>query len=99
MSLIPTERSIRSAQTLHYARKRDDSQWRVTWLPGRDLTYPQAITAMQIAQTVTRMQRQGVNDAHPLWPVIGTWAEELGLSGQDAYTRVTDSTWGGRQEV
>ena len=55
--------------------------WRVSWLPGRDLTRDQAATAMLLAEQVTA-------DIHTRWPRIESMANELRLGGAEAVGKI-----------
>lgn len=81
MATTITEDSMTSDQTRHTAARTADG-WAVTWLPGRVLDRNQAVTAMTIAESV-----DAALDPHTtnrVWPHIGGWADELGLSDVDA---------------
>jgi hypothetical protein len=88
MSLTINDTTMTSDQTPHTARLAPGrpSRWDVSWLPGQTLDRNTAITAMTLADTA------GDHDLHPghrLWPHIQSWAEELGLTGPDAITRIS----------
>jgi len=55
MALTTTNRVIRGTDTAHTARLAPSCLWRVTWLPGRELTQSQAEAAMQIAEEAGRI--------------------------------------------
>jgi hypothetical protein len=78
---------MNSPATPHTARAAGDG-WEVSWLPGRTLSRNEATTAMVIASIVGD---RGVGLADdPIWPHLDNWAAELGLSGADAVTRVSE---------
>jgi hypothetical protein len=85
MGTTITDTLMRSTETAHTATAwpvpGEPTLWTVTWLPGRNLTRNQAITAMTIAAYVGR--GVGLSD-DPVWPHIEGWAAELGLSGARA---------------
>jgi hypothetical protein len=56
--------------------------WRVSWLPGRDLTTHQATTALVLAELV-------MAGIHNRWPRIESMANELGLDGADAVAKIS----------
>ena len=61
------------------------NHWEVSWLPRRELSQNEAVTAMTLAWQVA-------HDASmhgSRWPFIVTWAGELGLSGQQAVAMCT----------
>ena len=65
--------------------KRDGERWEVVWLPGRRLDRNGAITAVHLADQISKdasMYGRG-------WPFIVAWAGELGLSGQEAVALCT----------
>lgn len=79
-----TRHSMTGETTRHGAVGTGDAWW-VTWLPGRRLTYNQAVTAMTIAETVAATS--DLDPDHRLWPFLRDWAAELDLSPRDATTR------------
>lgn len=90
-----TEYRMDSGDTLHAAARVVDkttgaAHWRVSWLPGRELTRNQAVTAMTIAETVRAMVDQGATSKHPMWPHVDSWAAELDLTGQHAMALVVE---------
>jgi hypothetical protein len=88
MTLTINDATMTSDQTAHSARKAPGSQhlWEVSWLPGRVLDRNRAITAMTLAELAGEAD---LNERHPRWPFIQTWAAELGLTGSDAVDRVS----------
>jgi hypothetical protein len=90
MAVTITDTIMRSDRTAHTA---DCAQsppsgalaWQVTWLPGRNLTRNQAVTAMTLADAVGG----GLEPGDRLWPFIDGWAEELGLTGPNAVVRAS----------
>ena len=68
----------------------DSGTWAVSWLPGRLLTRNQAITAMTLADVLG----QDVPADSRLWPHIGGWAGELGLSTAEALQLLKGGTDG-----
>jgi hypothetical protein len=58
----------------------------VSWLPGRVLDRNSTITAMILAD---QAGEHDVNERHRLWPIIQSWAAELGLTGSDAVNGVS----------
>jgi hypothetical protein len=66
-------------------------EWEVSWLPGRRLTYTDAVTAMVIADMA------GETDLRPgdrLWPHVAVWADSIGLSAPDALAQVAEPPGG-----
>lgn len=80
MALTITGRLICGTDTPHVAEPLADESglWRVSWLPGRELTQSQAVSAMLIAQAAGR-GLTGREDRR--WPHVEGWAGELRLSG------------------
>jgi hypothetical protein len=85
MALTITDTIIRGDHTPHTATPSGES-WSVTWLPGRQLSRSQAITAMILASTI------GTNQSSPcparLSPHINNWVAELGLTTPGARARI-----------
>jgi hypothetical protein len=67
-------------------RAPDRNGWEVPWLPGQLLDRNTAITAMILADTAAE---RNLHDRHRLWPHIESSAGELGLTGPDALSRVS----------
>lgn len=65
----------------HRARSVGQESWVVSYLPGRTLTGPQAIAAMQVADVVP-----------PLLAAIGAFADEAGLTPLEAVSLVVWQT-------
>lgn len=65
-----------SDETRHMARCVGNGNWVVSWLPGRTLSAPQAVTAMTIATDIATGAR-----AEPA--ELDTAAAELGLTGRE----------------
>ena len=87
MTLTINDTTMTSDQTVHTARHASDRNgWEVSWLPGQILDRNSAITAMVLADTTAA---PGLREGHRLWPHIQNWAAELGLTGPDALTRIT----------
>lgn len=62
-----------------------DGGWLVSWLPRRVLTRDQAMTAMTIAETVSRYDWSSPFDpAADIWLFIDGWAAELGITAANA---------------
>lgn len=99
MSIRITADAMVSDRTAHRAARANPGHeygaWHVTWLPERRLDRNQAITAMVLAETVRRMQDDGltevVDHTHRLWPHIDAWAAELNLTGPHAVTLIADT--------
>ena len=85
MGITITDRLMHSAETRHTAELTDGG-WEASWLPGHALDRNQAITAMTIAETVGH----GLEPGDRLWPAVGAWAAELGLTGPDAVARAAE---------
>ncbi len=84
-----TATTMTSGTTRHHATYRPEmGTWRVTWLPDRDLTRNQAITAMTLAETVSQ-GLSGHDD--PMWSHVDSWADELNLTGPDVVGRIADT--------
>ena len=88
MTLTINDTTMTSDQTRHTARQAPGGQhrWEVSWLPGRVLDRNSAITAMVLADLTGE---RDLNERHRLWPVVESWAAELGLTGSDAADRVS----------
>ena len=65
--------------TPHTARE-EDGAWEVSWLPGRNLTRSEAVSAMMIAVTVGG----SVEPGDLRWLHVETWSSELGLTPAEA---------------
>ncbi len=65
------------------------TMWRVSWLPERPVGRNEAISAMVLAETVSATPDLG--PGHREWCFIDSWAAELGLSADEAVTRVRES--------
>ena len=85
MSLTINDRNMTSTRTHHTARLApgEQHQWEVSWLPGRRVTRNQAITAMTLAE------ESSPRDRNRLWPHIQGWAADLGMTAEQAITRIT----------
>lgn len=79
MTLTGDDTEITSPDTPHSARY-DGNHWRVSWAPGRDLTCGQAMTAMVLACAVARDEPENSD----LWLHVAGWADELGLTAEEA---------------
>ena len=64
----------------------DRNGWEVSWLPGQVLDRNSAITAMTLADTAAE---HDLDDGHPLWPAIQSWAAEVGLTAHGALSRIS----------
>ena len=97
MSLTITDQIMRSADTAHAATAwpvpDEPTLWTVTWLPGRNLTRTQAVSAMTIAEEVGRIPADADPEAYSpeFWALIDSLADELGLSGPDAVARASEA--------
>jgi hypothetical protein len=78
--------SGRHTADLHHFEAGD--AWRVSWLPERLMDRNSAITAMTIAEYVA--EHDDLAEGHRLWPHVEGWAEELGLTGLEAVSRVRE---------
>jgi hypothetical protein len=86
MALTITDREMRSPDTRHTAT----AFWSVTWLPGRNLTRDEAITAMTIAEVVGQVPAKGTT-RYISWLIqLEGWAAELGLSAATAIARSSE---------
>jgi len=96
MTLTINDTTMTSDHTAHTARQTPGSEhlWEVSWLPGRVLDRNSTITAMILADQVGE---HDLNERHRLWPVIQSWAAELGLTGSDAVNRVSRPDARGQQ--
>ena len=79
MDLAMTDSRITSRETAHSAIRRGNT-WEVSWLPGKQLSRHQAISAMALAWQVA--DNAAVTGSG--WPLIAGWAAELGMSGTQA---------------
>jgi hypothetical protein len=88
MSTKITDAEMTSDATCHTARAwpvpGEPTGWSVTWLPGRNLTRDQAITAMTIAEAVVTHLDDLADNASRWWLHIDGWAAELGITGAEA---------------
>jgi len=96
MTLTINDTTMTSDHTAHTARQMPGSEhlWEVSWLPGRVLDRNSTITAMILADQVGE---HDLNERHRLWPIIQSWAAELGLTGPDAVNRVSRPGTRGQQ--
>ncbi len=82
MTLTITDTAMTSDHTAHSARQAPGRDgWEVSWLPGQTLDRNTAVTAMLLADVVSKAD---VREGHRLWPHIQGWAAELGLTGAEA---------------
>ncbi len=82
MTLTITGTSMTSAHTAHTARRAPGPDgWKVSWLPGQILDANAAVTAMILADAVSKAD---IHEGHRLWPHIQGWAAELGLTAPEA---------------
>ncbi len=82
MTLTITSTTMTGARTPHTAWKAPGrTGWEVSWLPGQTLDANAAVTAMILADIVSKA---GIHEGHRLWPHIQGWAAELGLTGPEA---------------
>jgi hypothetical protein len=87
MTLIILDTAMTSDQSAHTARYAPDRNgWEVSWLPGQTLDRNTAITAMILADTAAE---QNLHEGHRFWPLVQSWAGELGLTAPDAIARVS----------
>jgi hypothetical protein len=88
MALTINDTTMTSDQTPHTARQAPGRphHWEVSWLPGQILDRNTTITAMILADTAAQAD---LHQGHRLWPHIQGWAEELGLTGHDAITQLS----------
>jgi hypothetical protein len=87
--LTITDKIMRSDQTQHVATPADGGGWWVTWLPGREFTRNEAITAMTLAEFACSGDGMGLSD-DPRWIEVDALAAELGLSGPAAVVRASE---------
>jgi hypothetical protein len=73
------DNQMSSKDTPHTAT-RHGGKWKVSWLPGRELSRDQARAAMHLAWCVAADASVGGSN----WPSIAADAGELGMSGQEA---------------
>jgi hypothetical protein len=87
MALTINDRDMTSDQTPHGARPASGGahQWEMSWLPGRRLTRNEAITAMVLAETTSTAD---TSELDRMRPFIQGWADELGLTADQAVTRI-----------
>lgn len=93
MSTKITDTEMSSDSTRHVATAwpvpGEPTLWTVTWLPGRQLTRDQAVTAMTIAEMVIDRAHILADPSSKLWWHMGGWAAELGLSGPHAVSEAS----------
>lgn len=88
MSTTITAVAMSSTTTPHSASYVPElGVWRVTWLPRRDLTRNQAVTAMTLAESVSTHQ---LHHDDPHWAVVDSLAAELGYTGPAAVGLIAD---------
>ena len=84
-----TDKQMISESGHHHATPVRDGDphgmWEVSWLPGRELTRNQAITAMVL---VDYIDHRPPEPESPRWTFIDGWADELRLTGRDAVDRI-----------
>jgi hypothetical protein len=88
-----------SDRTPHAARLApgEQHQWEASWLPGRHLTRNEAITAITLAEASSPAEAR---DRNRLWPHIQGWAAELGMTADQAVTRIAaQPTWSATAET
>ena len=93
MALNINDRFMTSDRTPHAARLApgEEHHWEVSWLPGRRVTRNDAITAMVLAETCSPA---GTRERNRMQPFIEGWAAELGLTADQAVTRIAAMpTW------
>src|SRR5579871_4856655 len=85
-----------SDQTPHSARITESGAWVVSWLPARELTHNQAVTAMTIAEVIGAHAALGdpLHAGHKLWLHVDGWAAELGLTGPESVAMASASPEG-----
>jgi hypothetical protein len=87
MTVTISDTAITSDHTHNTARHSPDRNgWEVSWLPGQVLDRNTVITAMTLADTAAG---HDLNDRHPLWPHIESWAMELGLTAPEAIAKAS----------
>jgi len=59
--------------------------WEVSWLPGRELSRCQAITAMVLTDFIGH---NAPVPGSPRWTFVVGWADELHLTAEEAVTRI-----------
>lgn len=89
MSVNINRRDMTSDLTPHTARRAPDAgpqSWEVSWLPpGRQVNRNTAITAMLLAEICDPAQ---ASDRNRMEPFIQGWADELGLTADQAESRI-----------
>jgi hypothetical protein len=98
MSLTITDQVMRSTDTPHiaecvYRGPAGNTEWRVSWLPGKPLDYNRAVTAMTIAEAAGKIPADAGPDAYSaaFWTLMDSLAGELGLSGATAVTQASET--------
>ena len=88
MTLTINDTTMTSDHTAHTARQTPGRQhlWEVSWLPGRVLDRNSTIPAMILADQVGE---HDLNERHRFWPVIQSWAAELGLTAPDVLAQTS----------
>ncbi len=87
MTLTITDTTMTSDHTAHSARQAPGRDgWEISWLPGQILDRNTAVTAMILADAVSKAD---IHEGHRLWPHIQGWAAELGLTAPEAITAVS----------
>ena len=84
MALRITDAKITSPDTEHTATAwpvpGEPARWTVSWLPVRNLTRNEAVTAMMIAEACAAPVERGSAQ----WVHVSGWAVELGLDRETA---------------
>lgn len=84
MSLTIHQHLMTSSVTSHVAAGDDADGWGVSWAPGQRLDRNQAVSAMTIAELVESGAAEGSKD----WPLVRSFAGELGMTAQEAAAKV-----------
>lgn len=77
---------IISTKTGHFAARIGWDKWRVSWLPSDSLTRHKAITAMELAETLSHQISKG----SPEWEATRVQARELNVTAKDAQQRIKE---------
>jgi hypothetical protein len=93
MALTLLDDTMTSDRSTHTARLTpgEEHMWEVSWLPGRQLSRDDAITAMVLADAAGPGE---MHAGHWLWGHVEGWAAELGMTGSDVLAQTaTQPEW------
>jgi hypothetical protein len=96
VAITVTADTMRASRSGHHARWYPNGVerpglWRVSWLAERVFTRDQALAALALAELVTAMATRQHSDRYTArrGPVLTAWADQIGLSVDEALARLT----------